>query len=133
MQTFRTYIAKFKSESFSGLSQPKKFSEQSEKHKSKSLKALKNAIEILSGDEPEKMLQELLSLPKYQPGAIVKANTENRECLDNICREFIRATNRDDKIFLLSLVANIYPSKFLKDIGFCFGSALFAQARKYPR
>ena len=132
MKSFLATIRTFKQKISSGLVEPKKFSEQSDAQKPKNLEALKNAIEILSGNEPVAILQTLLNARKYAPGVLATTHNKHRECLENICQAFNRATNRDEKILLLSLVANTYPSSFLKSVGFIFGSDLFALARRYP-
>ena len=126
MKPFRSQINNVYKKINSGFVEPKKFSEQTESQKPKNLKALKNASEILSGNEPVAILQALLNTPKYAPGVLATTHTKHKECLNNICEAFNRTSNRDEKILLLSLVANTYPSSFLKSVGIVFGSDLFA-------
>ena len=133
MKPCRAFISNTHKKLASGLIQPRKFSDQTASQKPKNLKALKNAIEIFSGNEPVAILQALLNSPKYAPGVIATTKDKHRECLENICQAFNRAITREEKILLLSLVANTYPSSFLKSIGFIFGSDLFALAKRYPR
>ena len=133
MKSLRAHISNNYKKFTSGLIEPRKFSDQTGSQKQKNLKALKNVVEIFSGNEPVAILQALLNAPKYVPGVLATTNHKHRECLENICQALNRATNRDEKILLLSLVANTYPSNFLKSVGFVFGSDLFALARRYPR
>ena len=133
MKSFRQTIFNFQKKIASGSIEPKKFSDLPEYQKPKNLAALKKAVEILSGNEPVAILRSLLNAPKYAPGVLATTTDKHQECLNNISQAFNRATNRDEKILLLSLVANTYPSNFLKSVGFHFGSDLFALARRYPR
>ena len=124
--TLKTFLGKINS----GLVEPKKFSEQSEKYQLKNIQALKNAVDIFSGNEPVAIIQKLLNSPKYSPGLFAAVNQKQQKCLENILQAFNRATNQEEKKFLLSLVTNIYPAKFLKSVGFVFNSNLFSLARK---
>ena len=133
MHALRQNLKSFADKISQDFIQLQKFSDQSEKYKYKNIQALKNAIQIFSGNEPVAILQKLLHSPNYQPGVFATLNPTHRECLENILQAFNRATTQDEKILVLSLVANTYPSAFLKSFGFIFGSELFACARRYPR
>ena len=130
MQPIRTSIRNLLSKINSGLIEPKNFSKQSGKIQYKNLDAVKNAINVFSGNEPVELLQKLINSPKYLPGVKSTIKEKHFECLKNISEAFNRATSQEGKKILLPLVANIYPSNFLKSVGFVFGPNLFSLVRK---
>ena len=133
MKSFFATVRDFHAKLSPDFSRRLKFSEQSKSLQDQNLATLKIAIDLLSVHDPVAMLQKLLSSSEYKPAANATMDTKYSQCLENICQLFNRASNREDKKMLLSLVANLHDANFLRDIGFIFGHDLFSQARKYTR
>ena len=55
-----------------------------------------------------------------------------RNCLNTI-RDRFNMAKKDNRKELLSLVANSYEKKFLRDFGFRFSPNLYASAKQYAR
>ena len=130
MDSFHDCVRNLQQKISDSMNVQKRFSEQSHSRQSRNLKTVKIVIELASGGDQAALIKKLFS-SDYEPALIAALDTPHTNCLKTICDRFNRATNGDEKISILSLVANSYNSDLLKKIGFVFGSKLFAAAKKF--
>ena len=132
MRRFHEIVSNLHSSTLSGDLQPQQlFSNQRNGQRRQNIATLKRVLGLLSGGDKVAILEELYS-SHYVPSIAAIMDTSQRSCLATI-RDRFNTASRSDRKQLLSLVANSYDAKFLKNLGFKFSPCLYASAKQYLR
>ena len=132
MKRFHDIVKDLDSRTVSGNLQPQQlFSKQQGGQRRQNLATLKRVLSLLSGGDDVAILEELYS-SHFVPSIAIKMDNAQRNCLNTI-RDRFNMAKKDNRKELLSLVANSYEKKFLRDFGFNFSPNLYASAKQYAR